>query len=301
VYHDPGKDEMALRGGGPSFGRFYVSIAPWDYTLKNTMSTAIIRYFDEKHGFVIGADGREMEGITYEHPYDYAQKISCIRDGDNLLAYSLCGCLRNKSDIDQETTWSIFADVRTAAAAISPSGSQHLREYATKLADEVNLMLKAAKTSGRLPEYPSDSGICDSGTGTLITEVFLDGYYSKVPSRATIEFRHNGQVLAPPKVHIDDMRRFDVHGPQNIWHAFWDDSGFAPYRPTVMDGYKSVEEIAAVMRGYIRACASQEGQRLCEMQELWQTAHLTIGGHAHVTVVTPSSFEWVPGFEPKGP
>ena len=293
---------MPFRGSACSYGQFYVSIAPWKYTLRDTMSTAIIRYFDEEHdehGFVIGADGRETEGLTYDNPYDYAQKVDTIRDGEDVLAYSLCGSLRHKSDTNGETTWSISDDIKTAAAAISPSGARHLHEYATKLADEVNLRLNAAKSSGRLPEYPQDSGISDSVAGTLITEVFLDGYYSDTPCRATITFRHNDQALAHPTVDIDDMRLFDVHGPRNIWYAFWDNPEFAPYRPSVMRKYKSAEEIAAVMQGYIRACGSKEGRRLCETQRLYETAHLTIGGHIHVAVVTPGNFSWVPGFEPK--
>lgn len=44
-------------------------------SVKDTMSTAIIRHFDEQYGFVIGADGLETKGSDYELVSDTTRKI----------------------------------------------------------------------------------------------------------------------------------------------------------------------------------------------------------------------------------
>ena len=120
-------------------------------------------------------------------------------ESDNILAYSGRGSHRNTSDSTGESIWNLSEDVQTAAAAIQGHRSKTLCEYAEKLAAQVNLVFGDAKTSGKIQEYPTVSGACYSG-GMVIVELFLDGYYSGIPSRATITFRHNNQVLAPPDV-----------------------------------------------------------------------------------------------------
>jgi hypothetical protein len=55
---------------------------------------------------------------------------------------------------------------------------------------------------------------------------------------------------------------------------------------------RTAQGAAAVIHGYLRACVSEEGQKICRL------ARRTIGGLTHIAVVTPTSFDWVRGFEP---
>jgi hypothetical protein len=263
------------------------------YSIKDTMSTAIIRHFDDQYGFVIGADGLETKGSDYEAFNKNTRKIFGLNDHCSILAYSFRGAHRNTSDSTGEVIWNLSEDVQTAASAISGHGSQTLLEYAEKLAAQVNLVFEDAKTSGKIQEYPTDQGVCDSG-GMAIVELFLDGYYYDIASRATVTFRHNNHVLAPPEVCGDPLQPFDIVGPMSIWHAFKDLNNplFEQYRPIYMNA-RTVQDVAFIIDGYLRACASREGEKLFPM------ARRTIGGDTHVAVVTPSSFDWVPGFEPK--
>jgi hypothetical protein len=257
------------------------------------MSTAVIRLF-HLSGFIIGADGRETEGSNHTFVSDSTQKVFPLIDGNNILAYSFCGSTRHTSDSGNETIWNLADDVKTAAAALSGPRSRTLHEYAENLATEINLVFRKAKTNGKIHAYPTEAGTYKSDA--VIAELFLDGFYSGVASRAAVKFLHRNQELMPPDVHLCPLQMgWEVNGPCKIATPFFNaqDVTFIKYRkPEWLLSPASLTDITAIINGFIRACSGPEGQALDPV------AQLLIGGHPHIATVTPNSFDWIPGFEP---
>ena len=258
------------------------------------MSAAIIRLY-HLPGFVIGADGRETQGSDHHLANESTQKVFPLIDGNNILAYSFCGSTRYTSDSGDETIWNLADDVRTAAQSLSGHRSRTLHEYAEKLATEINLVFRKAKTNGKISEYPIEAGTYKSDA--VIAELFLDGFYSGVASRAAVKFLHRNQELMPPAVHLCplDKMGWEVNGPCKIAGLFFDDQDltFIKYRkPGWLLSPASFNDVTAVIDGFIRACSSPEAQALDP------TAQFLVGGHTHIAIVTPEGFRWAKGYEP---
>lgn len=259
--------------------------------LHKTMATAIVRIYTED-GFLIAADGLMQDTSSFEEARRDVQKIFKIQHS---LAFSLTGLILLASHRDEPHF--VFTDsVAEAFNALSLESVRTLQEFCNACAMRVQAQLEYFFDKRKV--LPGKD--CPEERGTTIVEIMVDGYYRGFPSRAKIRFYHEGNRLQTPEVtsvelypEVPIMK--GVRGLGDL--LLKQDPSLSRYLhplPPVRDSQR-LTVAAQFARAYIEACSGPEGRAMDE------TASRGIGGHIHMATITPSGFDWVPGFEPLPP
>jgi hypothetical protein len=190
--------------------------------------------------------------------------------------------------------WDIPKELTKAAAESTIHAT--IDDYAKEIAESINATLASAKESGKISNYPTAKKQGDE-SGSTIAEIFLDGYYCGKAASVDIRFFHYDQHLSAPEIRPRPLGRsgYCVHGPKRIWDSFADplDPTFSGYR--TVDPHNaptSIDDIIAVVSGYIHACESVDGRAIDP------DAYLEVGGHVHIAVIKSDGVYFVAGYGP---
>lgn len=274
---------MAWEGDPPGCGG-----SPIPYPrFGGSMSTAICRIFTSE-GFIVAADGRKFVTGPHSEIKNDTQKIFCLETPGGKLAYSLGGTVGLGPDDSDEIVFPFRRETEKAAREIKGQPA-NLHEYAQRLSASMHRELLAVQ--GRID---FDGGETEPTLpGSTIAWIFLDGYFNGQPSRASLRFFREDQVLPTPEVYRESDNVGDPlgYGSEKIFREVFktDNPQFAQYRkPKLLSDQVTLEYAREMAEGYIRAFADPEAQRL----DLSRC--LGVGGHIHIAKVTAlHGFEWV--------
>jgi len=258
------------------------------------MTAVALVYTDS--GFAIAADGRctwsdeSPEGETMrKHDTDTQQKIFKASWTGADIAYLLTGMVANFN-----RSFDLVAETRQALGSVSdlPFGIG-IEEFAARLNDAC----RNAKNDSRLPKYPVTPHFADKIEQCTIGNVVLAGYFrAGKPALVRVRLHHDNQTLAEPQLSVytpPEPRLFSGSDKIRERLAGGSDARFGRYFHPI-DRQSSLEDAIACATGYVSACCDPfavEVDPLCKY----------IGGRVHAATITPSGFDWVPGFEPLSP
>jgi hypothetical protein len=261
------------------------------------MPTALVRTYTGD-AFVVAADGRVCNSATGTVTNESMQKLFQLGKGP--LAYCFTGAARlGRADCDDssEVLFDFIAELRNASHTISAGRYPTLQRYSEKLSSSIYRGLKEAHLRGNI-ELP-DIAPEDSEGGRTIVDIYLDGYFSGIPSRVKIRFWHDRQHLSEPEVTTCELMPMTpaFHGiPEIAKLVSRNDSSLSHYMvPLDFDSEynESVTTAVIASRAFIQACAGPEGAKINPK------ASAEINGYVHMVVITPQDgFQWVPGFDP---
>lgn len=235
------------------------------------MPTAILRFFTTA-GFVVGADGKIQSGEKTES--DKATKIFQLPGLH--AAYALYGEIGiGDDDPDTPVTLDLAASLKEIVSARTemPSG---LYSYGREIERKLRTLLLDAQARGAI--FHGFGAVPPYGTG--LAQIVLYGFITETPEEVLILFAHRDQVLTRPNVFSMNLRT----GPNpEIWGSHEVARRLFPQRESEqispLDAAKAIER-------YIRMCDSPEGHAIDSFCS-------NIGGHVHVALITPNSFEWL--------
>jgi hypothetical protein len=240
--------------------------------------TAIVRlYIPAEDAFVIAADGLRTHSANPALNNTEGQKIIGLDGIGKRLACSGTGVVQLGADDSDEIVIDLLKEAKTASESLHYRNYKDLHRYATALSDRINGKLDERKRSGNISEYPSPP-LLPMETSTTIAELFVDGFYDGVSSRAAIRFHHKDQGLLEPEItdHPLALGKVFVQGPAT------------PGR-SVLEAHPlcSLEDGVEAAKEYIRSCSDPESIAID------QAACALIGGHIHVATITKESgFQW---------
>ena len=251
------------------------------------MASAIILFYTSD-GFLIAADGRAR--INGSVSSDMTTKIFHISEPNRSLAYAFGGSV---ALTDKDDSGIILFDFRDEAVqairSLKKTWYDDLPTYAKKLAKRLQNKLERARRNERIEPLKEDP------TG-LVACLLLAGYYAKSPSAVMVEFRHEEQMLLPPRItplKLDQgYNPLMTYGSEKVRQQvfFAETPEFSAYRvPRVnIEEKVTLSEVADAANKYILACSDPAAI-------LIDAEHCAgIGGHIHMARVTPQrGFEWI--------
>lgn len=265
----------------------------WPETGRNRKSmTAIVRILTS-HGFVLAADGRgrdERQNIIR----DDFQKIFPVLGRP--LGYAVHGYTGVGNEGTKDILIDIHNELENGVRSLARRNPADLIAYADKMVRPVYRALLKAKNDRVLEKYPGKAELDQPGFGIL--HVWLVGYHNGSPSEVDVRLFHRDQRLYKPvpiqqKIWIgyNPKTLGSLRVAQLLYES--NDVRFARFRRTVPSRQVdlTLSEAIEVAKAYINACDSDEGRavdpEVCE----------GIGGKIQIATITPSGFQWVPGFE----
>jgi hypothetical protein len=247
-----------------------------DYAI--SMATAIVSIYTPD-GFVIAADGLDLDWDTKKRMRESVQKIYPIKQDGRELAYCFTGT-------DRITPKGQLTDVKfdfitaslNATEALAGRTLGTLRDYAEEL-------------KNALWPFPSEAlqALATYDSPPQETIVFIEGYYQGRPKRARIKFFHDGEQ--EPEVDRADLCSGRMLGvaPMPVLKVLDSGQGSGP-----LSSYRTKLSEIQTMAGSIKA-AKKIVEALCdpEARSIDQRC-IAIGGHIHMCKITKQSgFEWI--------
>jgi hypothetical protein len=237
------------------------------------MPTAILRYFTSS-GFIIAADGKTCNSLTGDVLSTDTQKIFQIPGLP--AAYVLYGDI-GIGDDDPHTPLILDLAVemkRILGSRTDAKPPSDLQSYGDDLAAEMQELLSASKAKGAVFH-----GKQEYADGITIARILLFGYVDGIPSEVNILFFHREQRLVRQKVYPVDLRRSN---PEVMGSLVIEQRLFRQPQSEDVSLLRAAQEV----EHYIQVCDSEEGRAA-------DSVCLSIGGHIHVAMITPSCFHWL--------
>lgn len=243
-----------------------------------------------RSGFVIAADGRSQnfDSITgtYRPDGDKHQKIFPLLGAGRILACAITG----SAVASEDNSFNLSVEIERQQKRLATKYFPNLRGYLGAL----GFKLKKAYEKATETCLNRKSQLDEDESDDVLARLIVMGYVAGHPSSRCVEFIFESKG----KVALNMLRNDNQPGipalfaPKSIGNVIDCDPRFAEYR--LPFGFEMpIEQASAVVRRRIEACASTlaaEIEPLCS----------GIGGHIHIASITPSGFDWVPGFAPYG-
>jgi hypothetical protein len=256
------------------------------------MSTAIAGFLTQE-GFVLAADGRELNSDGCSVISDQVQKVFPLSCADGVFAFTLSGTAALTADNSTERVVDIIFALNRSAKRLAFRRYKSPSDYVNALCSPVHSAIEEAKSSGKFSLYPNSGGV-KAGPyelGTTIATLVIMGYHQSHACHFRVRFFHEDQILESPTI-SDDPRTEFAFGSSKVLSILGDPRdtrlsayhGAEPYQTP----FSSITEAAEIGRKYIEACSSPEGRSIDEQ------FCRGIGGHIHIAKVTPKNgFQWI--------
>jgi hypothetical protein len=224
---------------------------PWP----NIGRVTAIAFVHTPDGFVIGADGRQIDSVTNTIQSDTAQKIFLLEFETVRVAYAWTGTTRIEA-VDQTCIY----DLR----------------------ESTNRLLQAADLLGRTSWADFIARFCDGLRATLpscieaaprdVAKIALIGFFNGVPCKAIIKIRYPHTLL------VFDLQ---IQTPAQYQKQVFTGTErlYAPYK---LQQPHNASEAVRFVRDYILDCIESD-EADCNK----------IGGHLHIAAITSEGFSWV--------
>jgi hypothetical protein len=168
------------------------------------MPTAIVGTYTPE-GFVLASDGLGTNTTDGTPTATDVQKIFPIEYPKRILAYALMGNPVIVEDADNNCqVVDIPAEIATQAGILEFTPSRNLTGFVIRICKPIYQLLKEAKTSGRIDQFPSAKSLVGEQGETIARVIFM-GYFNGEPSQTSVRFFHIGQSLQEPDIRTRDV------------------------------------------------------------------------------------------------
>jgi len=210
-------------------------------------------------GFVIGADGRRMDGDKVIS--DQTRKIYSVRSGHLAGAFAWSG-----NSVIHKDGLSVFDFAKATSSLLHTISSSTFPELVETFCQMLPVMLSATIGLTGLP----------SGKSNLL----IAAYFGSEPWVADIAVRFQDGRAQRPHVEMigqpQEGATMLFSGSKAIADQVWQDG-----KPSTV---KSTDEAVTLIRNYIKACSENPSADA-------DASH--IGGHGHIGIVSPDVLKWV--------
>jgi hypothetical protein len=234
--------------------------------------SAIIRCYTAE-GFVVLADSRATSS-NQAFVSDNAQKVFDASGALGPLSVALCGTSALTS-VDGRNV-DLFSIA--LAACTNPNNQDVLcsQEYVQRVANEIHATLD--KT-------------VDSDEDIDLLTIFLDGFLRGNPVSLQIHFPVKEGALKQPELGKDFPWTPYIWGADILARKMYYGSIEGPPTHPMRHQEWTTDALVDIAKTYVKEC----GYALSIALDPFCA---TIGGHIHGAIVTPSGFQWIPGYEP---
>jgi hypothetical protein len=240
------------------------------------MPTAIVSIYTPE-GFVIAADGRELQMETKTVVNDSVQKIHPVSHPQGELAYSFAGTDKITPRGSGEVMFDFIHETLQATDVLAARRYKSLWHYAEALRDILwPLPEQARQALSTFESSPQE------------TMIFLEGYHDGRPKRVRLTFFNDG--LQEPEVSAD-FKSGTVLGviPEKVANILDRVTGHGPlaaYRAR-LNGIETMSEAIKTSQKVVAALKDPEALQIDPRCE-------GIGGHVHVCKITfTDGFQWI--------
>lgn len=230
----------------------FETITPWP----NNRSVTAIVAVHTPDGYVIGADGRQIDSKTKTIESDTAQKIFAFESETVRLAYAWTGTTQVYAT-DQTCLYDLARVTKKVLPAVELFGRSSWADFIFRFCE------------GLRAELPA----CIENSPNEIAKVILVGFFKGVPCLAEIKIAYINFLFQP---------EIQIHAPDGYKKRIFTGAKSAcSSRYQLCKPQNNMEAIRFV-KEYLQDCI-----------ESAETDCQAIGGHIHIGVVTPIGFSWI--------
>jgi hypothetical protein len=224
---------------------------PWP-TISRVTAIAFVHTPD---GFVVGAEGRQINSVTNTIQSDTAQKIFPFESETIRVAYAWTGTTQVDA-LDQTCIYDLNESTERLLRAADLLGRTSWADFVARFCDGLRVVLPP----------------CIEAAPREIAKIALIGFFNRVPCKAIIKIRYPRSLLV-----FDLQIQIPAQYQKQIFTG----------AERVYDPYKSqqpqnIVEAIRFVRDYILDCIESE-EADCK----------GMGGHLHIATVTSEAFSWV--------
>ena len=240
------------------------------------MPTAIVSIYTPE-GFVIAADGRDLNMETRTVVRDSVQKIYSVKHPQGELAYSFAGTDRITAKDSDEVTFDFIHETVKATEVLAARRYKSLWHYAKALHDVLWPFPEQARQALSTFESPP-----------METMIFIEGYHDGRPKRVRLTFFNDG--LQEPEVSADFQSGTALgvipEAVSRILDSGTGDGPLAAYRARL----RGIETMAEAIEAAQKVVAALKDPEALEIDPRCEG----IGGHVHVCKITfADGFQWI--------